>query len=87
MTDAAKRTTKMLSEESRKRKRERDRARDQTRVNIRLAFTRWRELKEVKRCENILQLTYNFIISPYATCHLTSVSFQAGMQRNKFILG
>ena len=60
MTAAVKRPKKMLSEEVRKRKK-----RDWTRVNI-MAFTRWRDLKEMKGCEAASGQTCKQINSSHA---------------------
>ena len=63
MAEATKKLSKTLSEEVRKRNREGNRARDKTTVSLRLAFTRWRELKHLydlysrQWCKSELQST------------------------------
>ena len=56
MAEAQKKQKHTLSDEARKRKREIYRVRDRTRVTIREAFTRWRELKETRAYKSDTEL-------------------------------
>lgn len=48
LAEARKKLKKTFSEEAKKRKIESKQARDRTRVNLRLVFTYWHELKDAK---------------------------------------